>query len=57
MKLQICSSRLGVTYSKSVIAVRVDAVHGNVRVVLDGRDGRPDAAIGLPLRCVSRLHP
>ena len=57
IKLQICSSRLGVTYRKSVIAVRVDAAEGNERVVLAGWDGRPAAAVGLPVQCVPCLHP
>ena len=46
---------VAVSYSKSSIVVYVDA--GNVRVVLDGRDGRPAAAVGFPLQCVPCLHP
>ena len=49
---QVCSanSRLAVAVH---IVVLVGAVHNNVRVVLDGRDGHPDTAVGFLLRCVS----
>ena len=35
----------------------MDPAEGNGRVVLAVRDGRPDAAVGLSLQCVPRVHP
>ena len=50
----MCKPAVADLYS---VGLRVDAVHSNERVVLDGRDGRPDTAVGLPVRCVPRVHP
>ena len=53
-----CEITVGASISRSLLLyVHVDTVHGNERVVLAGRDGRPDAVVGLSLQCVLRVHP
>ena len=55
-----CEITVGASISQPqfiAVYVHVDTVHGNERVVLAGRDGRPDAVVGLSLQCVPRVHP